>query len=129
MIGLVAIGFIAGFHTNKIMVHKKVEDIAREGPKMPFHESMLKSLDLTEEQRLELKPVLKEHHQRLREIHRDFRIHRHQMMESFNEAIDPILTEEQKEKLKEHMKRKRRFQERLDSLPGHRKMKKRKRAE
>lgn len=109
MIGLVAIGFAGGFMVHQTMVQKMIENRVLHGPRVPLDDRMVRMLDLTDDQLVKLRPVLKEHHQRMREMDKGLREHRHELFESLHHALEEELTESQKEKMSGFLERQERF--------------------
>src|SRR5262245_36430164 len=81
-------------------------------------ESMSKELNLTQEQREKIRPVLEEHSKQMRELRNDTSLTPEQrrdkaraMMMETHEKIAAVLTPEQKGKLKQHMEQMRQQRE------------------
>ena len=64
MIGLVLIGFVGGFFTHQTMTKKHFREVIERGPRI--HDKLIEILDLTEEQKERLNPILEAHHEEMR---------------------------------------------------------------
>jgi Spy/CpxP family protein refolding chaperone len=109
MVGLVAIGFAGGFFMHQTMVKKAMEERALHGPRIPLGEKMIEILDLTEEQAKKLKPIMEDHHAKMRELDRTVRAGRKELFGSLKNALEAELTPDQHEKFQEFMQKQRNF--------------------
>ena len=105
MIGLVLIGFFAGFFTHQQMTMKRVKTIASIGLKDGFKKHLYHVISPTEEQRNTLDPIVSRYGEKISEIHRKSREERKNTIEQMHGEIKEHLNEEQIEKLKRFSKR------------------------
>jgi hypothetical protein len=109
-IGLLAIGFLAGYHTNRAMVKKKLDRVAKERISPGFVERMMDILDITEVQKPEVEPILKDFSVKLIEARKIEMERRGPILDSMYANLIELMDGEQKEKLNkmvERMKRSR----------------------
>ena len=105
VIGLVLIGFFAGFFTHRQMTVKRIEKIADMARGPGFQRQLLDNLNVTAEQRKKLDPVVRDFGRRMAELHRDSREKRRAVIDSLHNTIKPHLTPEQTEKLEKFSRR------------------------
>lgn len=104
-IGLIGIGFIAGFFTNRqltISQIKKVRELGRPGG---FQEHLLRTLQVSEEQREQLTPIIEGYSQRIGTLVREHRQRRRELIDSMHAEIKPLLSPDQIRRLEEFSQR------------------------
>ncbi|MEO0340101.1 MAG: hypothetical protein AAF242_12905 [Bacteroidota bacterium] len=119
IIGLILIGFVGGFITHRQMIKKEVTKVRQLGEAPFFLRHLMDVVDPTEEQRLELQPILREHAKAMGEHMRENRDQRQTLIKELEEKIHPILTEEQIERLERFNER---FKRGARRGPGERRM-------
>ncbi len=128
MIGLVLIGFFAGFFTHQRMTMVRVKEIASIGLKEGFQRHLLSVIDAAddEEQKQVLVPIIQQYAEKIEEIHHASRMERRNTIEAMHEELKLHLEPEQIEKL-EKFKHRFRGRPRLPhDLHGERRVKLRK---
>ena len=118
VIGLIAIGFVGGFITHRQMVKQEVQKVSRLGQAPMFLRHIHEIVNPTEEQQKALEPILREHAMEMAKLMRSTRGERQDLLHELEVAVQPILTEEQIERL-QHFNR--RFRSRKPHPGGKRK--------
>ena len=125
IIGLLLIGFVGGFVSHRQMVKKEFNKVARMGEAPFFKERLLQAIDPTESQQAELDNILSAHGERMMKMMKENRAERQALVNQLEAALNPILDEDQKERLKAFNRRfkrpPRRGQGPPDGPPPHRK--------
>ena len=105
IIGLILIGFVAGFSVHRQMsqkiMHKLIEMREPEG----FKEHFMDRLELDDEQRGKVLPVLEKYSPKISDLHRAFRKDRHELIDSMHQEIKPHLNSDQIEMMERFGKR------------------------
>lgn len=103
-----AIGFAGGFMTHGKLVQNRFEQVRTKMGKSNGHiEYMAGVLELTEEQKVIVQPILEEFAPKMHKQHRQFRSEVKVMMDSLSEELSPHVTEDQLDKLKKRFHRNR----------------------
>ena len=95
IIGLVLIGFLIGFFTNRYMTMQRIHTLSKLRKAQGFQQHLLKVIDASESQKAELKPIIQDFSGKMDQIHQEFRSKRHEIMDSLNVAIKGHLDPEQ----------------------------------
>ncbi len=95
--GLLLVGFVGGFLTNRYLVEKKVSHFRNLQRGQNFGDFFLERIAATEEQQAELRPVLKTFGTRFHELGKQHQQARVVLADSLFRAMEPLLTEEQQE--------------------------------
>jgi Na+-translocating ferredoxin:NAD+ oxidoreductase RnfG subunit len=99
IISLVGIGFIAGFYTNRFLVKQKINRVANMRYADGLKQSLFEKISATEEQRKQISPAIEKYADKIATRYIDFRVERHDSMDSLRASIKPFLNEKQKEEL------------------------------
>ena len=105
IIGLILIGFFAGFFTHREMTMDRIQQIAAMTRGPGFQEQLLDKLEATTQQRQELDPIVQDYGKRLTTLHRESREQRKVVIDSLYNAIRPHLTPQQTVKLEQFSRR------------------------
>ena len=105
IIGLLAIGFIAGFWFHRGVVHKKVERIVRLGEGPVFQERLIERLDPRPDQVAELEEILHDHALEMGKMMRRTRAQRQELLMDLEDKLHPVLDSVQMEKLHQFHRR------------------------
>ena len=105
IIGLIALGFTAGFFTHRQVTIKQVQKVREIGQAPGFQRHLLKYLEPTEDQREQLAPIIRRYGQQMGDQMKEHRQERKTLVDSMHEEIKPLLTDEQLEKLDDFSKR------------------------
>jgi len=100
------VGFAAGFLTNGYLTRQKIERV-RNFMEQPasFEQRLIGDLDLPDSTAAVVRPILQDHFQRVRELHRDFRQNMRSEFTALREALTPYLDEGQLRKLRHNLQR------------------------
>lgn len=105
IVSLILVGFIAGFFTNRYLAKQMIQDVANKRHPKAMEKRLYKVLELDEEQKIILEPIVKQHFEEAATVAKEHRLKRDGMNRKFKEAISPTLTASQKERLEIHQKR------------------------
>ncbi len=103
--GLVLIGFVAGFFTNRTLTQQKIERIAEWRYERGFERKLLHIVDATPEQVEEIGPIIEKYAKSNAEAHRTLRQQQRTSIELMLAEIKPYLTSEQLDRLERFGKR------------------------
>lgn len=95
VVGLVLIGFIGGFLTNRQLVQQRVHQLRQLGEGKGFGEHFLERIETEQEQELQLREIFDKYGPRFRELNVVHRQERSQLADSLFQEITPLLTEDQ----------------------------------
>jgi len=102
------VGFISGFLVNGMLTRQRIDNMRTlfqdEGR---FEARVLKDLDIPAEKEELVKPILKAHFQKVQGLHKEFRSSMQANFQELQEELSPILSEEELERLRKKMRRKR----------------------
>lgn len=118
IVGLLLIGFVAGFVSHRQMVKKEFTKVARMGEAPFFRAQLIEAIAPNEEQKAELDKILETHTQRMMKMMQENRKERRSLVNQLEEDLTPILDEDQKERLKEFNRRFKRPPRRGPGRPG-----------
>lgn len=99
MVGLIAIGFAAGFFTHRQITVKQINKIADMRFATGFKRSLYRVIGAGDQQRDTLAPIVDDYSQRIAAELRESRERHREMLDSMYEAIKPHLSEEQRKEL------------------------------
>ncbi|MGH1436771.1 MAG: hypothetical protein ACRBG0_20205 [Lewinella sp.] len=119
VLGLLLVGFVGGFLTNRYLVKEKVRHFRQLERGQNFGDLFLEKIAATEEQQLELRPLLKSYGERFHELNKEHQVERISLTDSLFTTMEPMLTEQQQERSQKW----RRFLERGPEKPTRRKKK------
>jgi hypothetical protein len=109
IVATLVIGILIGVFLAGPALHRRVESRHRDrGPEL-FTQMMERVIQPTEEQQGAVHAVLEEYSALLEDLHEDFGTEMMATIDSLNADLDPLLTEEQKARLKERHDRLERF--------------------
>ncbi|WP_367391948.1 hypothetical protein [Lewinella sp. LCG006] len=97
VLGLLLVGFVGGFLTNRYLVEQKVRHFRQLERGQNFGDFFLEKIAATEEQQAELRPVLKTFGERFHELGQQHQQERSVLADSLFTTINPFLTEKQQE--------------------------------
>lgn len=105
IISLLIIGFVIGFLVNGRLTHNKMKKVRSVNTEQGFNHEFRRIIKPTSEQAAELKPILKEFAKRNHVLMTDFRENQESLFKDLRTEIDPLLTEEQIDRLECSKKR------------------------
>jgi hypothetical protein len=107
IIGTFIIGLIVGIIVTKSFFHPPgvIDKIAELKSPRGFMERFERIIEPTQSQRSKIRKILRDHFEKVHEQSRQFRGRFMQLNDSLRTELDPILTDEQKERLDEMEKR------------------------
>lgn len=105
ILGLLLIGFLAGFVSHRQLVKKEFTKVAQMGEAPFFREQLVKALAPSEAQEAALDNILEAHSQRMMKSMEENRQERRTLVNQLEEELTPILDEAQQERLKEFNRR------------------------
>lgn len=108
MIGLVLIGFFAGFFTHQQMTVNRFKKIASFGMKEGFKRHLYRVIEATEEQQQILDPIVEDHATKIGAIHQKGRQEHQKEIAELHNRLEPHLNDEQIKRLKKFSRRFRR---------------------
>lgn len=97
VLGLLLVGFVGGFLTNRHLVKQKLHHFRQLERGQNFGDFFLERIAATEEQQAKLRPVLKTFGERFRELGQEQQQARSLLADSLFTTINPFLTEQQQE--------------------------------
>lgn len=100
IISLVGIGFVTGFYTNRLLVKQKITRVANMRYADGLKQSMFEKINATPEQQEQISPAIEKYADEIATRYVDFRVARHNSMDSLRTNIKPFLDNEQQEELK-----------------------------
>ncbi len=109
IIGTLIIGFVLGFASSIFFVQSrfsKAREFHRKGKMIEF---FIDKIDLKDEQREKAEPIIEKYNVRFKTHSQTMRNGVEEIFDSLKMELEPILTEEQKEKLKTRFRRIDRF--------------------
>lgn len=109
IIGLVLIGFVAGFFVHRQISKEMIREVSRMGQAKGLENHLLNRLQVDEEQKEILLPIIEVHSHKIDSLHRNLRRQRRLIIKDMHEEMKPHLNETQIEQLEEFN---RRFRER-----------------
>lgn len=95
IIGTVLISFLSGFLVSGVIHHHKIKSIMQCADKDGFIKMIYKKIDASEEQKLQLDPILKKYAEKSTLCLKNHRL----IIDSLHTEILPFLTFDQKEKM------------------------------
>ncbi len=111
IVGLLVIGFTAGFFTNRELVKRHIQKVGEMGGGPRLHDYIYTAIEATDEQKAVLGPIIKEHGRELSKLMRETRTDRKEIMDKMFAAVGEEITPTQQEQLtafrKKYLKRKR----------------------
>jgi hypothetical protein len=119
VLGLLLVGFVGGFLTNRYLVEQKVHHFRQLKRGQNFGDLFLEKITATEEQQAELRPVLKTFGDRFHALGKEHQQARIALTDSLFTTMEPLLTDDQQERSQKW----RRFLERGPEKPKSRKKK------
>jgi hypothetical protein len=102
--GLLAIGFIGGFHTHRFLATKKIKEVAELRMARGFQTRFFDAVQATEAQRTVLEPIVEKYGKQMALIYQDFRKDRQSLTDSLMNELKPHLDETQWRQLSEFNK-------------------------
>lgn len=105
IISLLIIGFVIGFLVNGRLTHNKMKKVRSVNTEQGFNHEFMRIIKPTPEQTAELKPILKKFASRNHSIMADFRENQKLLFKDLRTEIDPLLTDEQIDRLECSKKR------------------------
>lgn len=102
--GLLAIGFIGGFHTHRYLATKKIKEVAELRMARGFKTRFFDAVQATEAQRTVLEPIVEKYGKQMALIYQDFRKDRQSLTDSLMSELKPHLDETQWQQLSEFNK-------------------------
>lgn len=105
IIGLLLIGFLAGFVSHRQLVKKEFNKVAQMGEAPFFRDHLMETLAPTSSQEAELKKILEAHGERMMKMMQESRQGRRALATQLEEELMPILDEQQKKRLQEFNRR------------------------
>lgn len=103
--GLLAIGFIGGFHTHRYLATKKIKEVAELRMAWGFQTRFFDAVQATGAQRAVLEPIVEEYGKKMSLLYQDFRKNRQSLTDSLLNELKPYLDEVQLQQLTEFNKR------------------------
>ena len=107
--GLIGIGFIAGFMSQRYIAKERIEKVRGLGRGMGMQDRLFHAIDATEEQKTNLAPIIEGYSLELDSNVRSFKLYHRSIIDSMHADLKPYLSPEQVEKLDQLPKRKRKF--------------------
>lgn len=105
VVGLLSLGFVAGFFTHRQVTVKQVQKVREIGQAPGFQRHLLDFLEPTPEQREQLEPIIGRYAKEMGEQWKEHRQERKALVDAMHEEIKPLLTEAQLQKLDDFSKR------------------------
>lgn len=97
VVGLLMVGFVGGFLTNRYLVTQKVKHFRQLNRGQNFGEYFLTKIDASSDQQQQLQPILKGYGESFRALSKQHQAERLTLTDSLFSEITPLLTEEQQE--------------------------------
>jgi len=107
VIGLVLIGYVAGFHHHRYLMQSRIAEIAdhRIAPNAPMAERFFTNINATKEDKELLRPIFRKHMRELHQIGQTIREQRKPVLDSMRAEIEVHLNADQKVEFEKVMKR------------------------
>ena len=96
---LVAIGFLGGFFTHRLIMKKTITKVRELNAPPGFQRHLLERIDATPEQEDQLHPIIFKYGRQIAEVGKESREKRRKIINQMHEEIKPHLTEEQIQRL------------------------------
>ena len=103
--GLIGIGFVAGFMTQRYAFKERIEKARDHGRGRGLGKFILEKIEATPEQKEQLAPIMEPYTIRLHESVQNFKRDHGAIRDSMHAAMKPYLTPEQVKKLAERKKK------------------------
>ena len=105
VIGLLIIGFFAGFTTHRQLTQKEVQRVVRLGEAPLFREHLLQALELDSAQEEQVEAILDEHLEEMRRLMRANQQSRRNLVQQLEADLEPLLKPQQLEALRDFNRR------------------------
>ncbi len=99
ILSLVAVGFVAGFYTNRFLVKQNINRVANMRNAHGLQESVYEKIQATPEQRQLIAPAVESYAARIATVYQESRAKRHALVDSLQVQIEDLLTEKQVKEL------------------------------
>lgn len=105
MLGLVLIGFFAGFFLHRHLTHLHLERVSESGTAEGFREQFYSIIQPTNEQKQQIQPLIEDHIEKMRNLNREFRDNRTVLINDLHHHLEHHLDTHQMERFKEFSRR------------------------
>lgn len=95
ILSLVAVGFVAGFYTNRFLVRQKINRVANMRNARGLQESVYERIQATPEQRKLIAPAVESYAAKIATVYQESRAKRYALVDSLQLQVQPYLSEEQ----------------------------------
>ncbi len=99
LFSLVALGFVAGFYTNRYLVKQNISRVANMRYAKGFEESMYEKIHATDKQQTQIATSVEKYGEQIATVYQESRTKRRALMDSLRMEISPYLTQKQIEEL------------------------------
>lgn len=99
ILSLIAVGFVAGFYTNRYLVQQKIERMVSMRNAHGLQESVYAKIQATPEQREKIAPAVESYAARIATVYQESRAKRHALVDSLQAQVKPYLSEKQMNQL------------------------------
>lgn len=96
---LVAVGFVAGFYTNRYLVLQNIKQVANMRYAQGFEESLFEKVKATPEQQAQITPTVEKYADKIATVYQESRSKRRAIMDSLHTDLSPYLNQTQLEEL------------------------------
>jgi hypothetical protein len=111
VIGILLIGYMIGFYTNRIIVKQRLEKVVKTRISPGFEHRLLDIIALDSSQYDILEPVVKKYGQRLIQVNRESKVQKALILDSLKQDLKDQLSEDQMERLEKVIHRMKRIHE------------------
>lgn len=96
---LLAVGFVAGFYTNRLLVLQNIKKVSNMRYAQGFEESLFNQVKATPEQQTQIKPTVEIYAEKIANVYQESRTKRRALMDSLHLDLRPYLNPQQLEEL------------------------------
>jgi hypothetical protein len=118
LLSLVAIGFVAGFHTHRYLAVRDISRVAAMRSPESYREALLKAIQADDRQRAELEPIMLDYSNRIGAVFHESRQRRRELADSMYAAMRLHLSAPQVKLMEEFAENHRRRHYRGHKPPG-----------
>jgi Na+-translocating ferredoxin:NAD+ oxidoreductase RnfG subunit len=96
---LIAVGFVAGFYTNRFLVLQNIKQVANMRYAQGFEESLFEKVNATPQQQTQITPTVEKYADKIATVYQESRTKRRALMDSLHTDLSPYLNRAQLEEL------------------------------
>lgn len=99
IVSLIALGFVAGFYTNRLLVQQKINRVANMRSATGLQESVYEKIQATPAQRKLIAPAVESYAAKIATVYQESRAKRHALVDSLQVEVERYLSKDQIQQL------------------------------